>query len=313
MMKFAIVGVGVMGSLMGAALVKGGAQVWLIDPSQEIINTVRTNGLKVTINGVEEKVAVNAVCSPDEIKEKMDVILFLVKGYHSEAAAHSAQCLVDENSYVMTLQNGIGNVEVLEKYYKRDKILHGILEFAGKMLAPGHVQGLIGPNSKICFGPTQKIIKDDMKKIAAYFEKSKIKVILREDIENEIWLKLRNNSTNVIFGLLRLTMGQALGVEGTEELMKMVRDEVIAVAKAKGIVFTEDELSVNGGKTPINPELYAHLPSTAQDMKNKKMTEVENINGAVCREGKKVGVPTPYNEMLYRMIRIMENTYAMQF
>ena len=96
---------------------------------------------------------------------------------------------------------------------------------------------------------------------------------------------MRNNSTNVLFGLLRLTMGQALGAEGTEEMMKMVRNEVIEVAKAKGIKFAEDELCVNKGKTPINPELYAHLPSTAQDMKNKKMTEVEFINGAIYKEG----------------------------
>lgn len=312
-MKFAIIGSGVMGSLIGAMLVKGGAEVWLVDPNEAITKAVQQNGLTITINGIDERIAINAVQTPAEVNGKMDVLLFLVKGYHTEAAAQSAQCLADNTTYVMTLQNGIGNVELLAKYYDKDKILYGILEFAGKMIEPGHVQGLIGKNSKVCFGSTRKVINEDMRRIASYFEKSSIKVVLREDIDSEVWIKLRNNSTNVVFGLLRLTMGQALGAEGTEAVLKMVRQEVIEVAKAKGIQFTEEELSVNQGKTPINPELYAHLPSTAQDMKNKKMTEVEFINGAVYREGLKVGVPTPYNELLYKMITILENTYEMQY
>ncbi|MBP2627883.1 MAG: putative 2-dehydropantoate 2-reductase [Firmicutes bacterium] len=312
-MRFAIIGSGVMGSLLGGMLVKAGAEVWLVDQNETIIKAIQKNGLKITVNDTDELIKINAVQAPEEIGKKMDVIIFIVKGYHTESAAQSAQCLADKNTYVMTLQNGIGNVDILAKYYEEDKIIYGILEFAGKMIGLGHVQGLIGKNSKICFGSTLKIINDDMKKIAGSFEKSNIKVILREDIDSEVWIKLRNNSTNVIFGLLRLTMGQALLAKGTEELMKMVRNEVIQVAKAKGIKFTEEELSVNSGKTPINPELYSHLPSTAQDMKNRKMTEVEFINGAIYREGLKVGVATPYNELLYKMISIIENTYEMQF
>ncbi len=312
-MRFAIMGAGVMGSLVGAMLVKAGAEVWLVDTNETVTKVIQKNGLKITVNDTEELIKINAVQAAAEINKKMDVILFLVKGCHTETAAKAAQCLADQNTYIMTLQNGIGNVELLAKYYNKNNILYGILEFAGKLIAVGHVQCLIGKNSKICFGSTLKILNDDIKKIAGFFEKSGIKVILREDIDSEVWIKLRNNSTNVIFGLLRLTMGQALAAEGTEEVMKMVRNEVIEVAKAKGITFSEEELSVNKGKTPINPELYAHLPSTAQDMKNKHITEVEFINGAIYREGLKAGVATPYNELLYKMISIIEKTYEMQF
>lgn len=312
-MKFAIIGAGVMGSLVGAMLVKAGAKVWLVDQNKTMITEIQENGLKIKVNDTDELIKINAVERPDEINEKMDVILFLVKGYHTDAAASSALCLSDENTYIMTLQNGIGNVDILEKYYNKDHILYGILEFAGRMIALGHVQGLIGANSKICFGSTLKIVNDKMRKIAGFFESCGIKVMLEEDIDRQVWIKIRNNSTNVIFGLLRLTMGQGLLAQGTEEVMKMVRDEVIEVARAKGIQFSDEELNVNGGKTPINPELYSHLPSTAQDMKNKKKTEVEFINGAIYREGLKAGVATPYNELLYRMVSIMENTYEMQF
>ncbi|SMD07632.1 ketopantoate reductase family protein [Sporomusa malonica] len=312
-MRFAIIGAGVMGSLVGTMLKKAGAEVWLVDTNETIVKHIQNNGLKINITGTDEIIKINAVQSPMEIGKKMDVIIFLVKGCYTEAAAQSAKCLAAENTYIMTLQNGIGNVEILAKYYDMDHILYGVLEFAGKLIDIGHIRGFIGNNSKICFGSTQKIINDDLKEIAELFGKSGIKVILREDIDSEVWLKLRNNSINVLFGLLRLTMGQALSAEGTEELMKAVMDEVIAIARANGIQFTDDQLSVNGGKTPINPELYGHLPSTAQDMKSKTKTEVEFINGAIYREGLRLGVPTPNNELLYKMIKIIEATYDMQY
>ncbi len=312
-MKIAIVGAGVMGCLVGAMLKKAGEDVWLINTNKAIVSHVKTSGLTVCINNTEEKIAMNIAQSPAEITEKMDLIIFLVKGCHTEVAAQSATCIASERTYVMTLQNGLGNVEILSKYYNRDKILYGILEFAGKMIELGHIQGFISGNSKICFGSTQKKINDDFRRIADVLGGTGIKVILKEDIDSEVWIKLRNNSTNAVFGILRLTMGQALAASGTETLMKLVRDEVIAVAKAKGVKFTPDQLAVNGGKTPINPELYAHLPSTARDMKNKVETEIEFINGVIYREGLKLGVPTPYNEVLYRIVKIMEETYTLQF
>jgi 2-dehydropantoate 2-reductase len=311
-MKFAIVGAGAMGCLVGAMLAKAGAEVWLVNRNEAITGAIRRDGLKVTLQGEDEWVPIRAVQSPAEIGATMDVILFLVKGCHTEAAAAAARCLADEHTYVMTLQNGIGNVEILAQFFARERILYGLLEFAGKMIEPGHVQGFIGANSKICFGPATKVVTEEMERIAAYF-KPGIKVILRPDIDSEVWIKLRNNSANVLFGFLRLSIGQALAAEGAAELIQGVRAEVIAVARAKGIQFTPEELQVNGGKTPVNPELYAHIPSTALDMKNKKPTEVEFLNGAVYREGLRVGVPTPYNELLYKMVKIYENTYELQF
>ncbi|HBF38165.1 MAG TPA: hypothetical protein DDW50_12695 [Firmicutes bacterium] len=312
-MKFAIIGAGVMGGLVGAMLSKAGAEVWLVNKNEEITEAIRKNGLEVKIQDRDEQFTLNAVKSSAEILQKMDVLIFLVKGYQTEAAAVAAQSLADGHTYIMTLQNGIGNVEILAKYYDPDKILYGILEFAGKMLVPGHIQALIGENSKICFGPASKVITEEMNKIEAYFIKSGLKIIFKADIDSEVWIKLRNNSTNALFGLLRQSMGQALSIPDTQEMMSLIRNEVIAVAQAKGIQFSPDELQVNQGKTPINPELYAHLPSTAQDIKNKKPTEIEFLNGAIYREGLKVGVPTPYNELLYKMVTILENTYDVQF
>ena len=182
-MKIAIVGAGVMGCLVGAMLKKAGEDVWLINTNKAIVSHIKKSGLTVCINNMEEKIDVNIAQSPAEIADKMDLIIFLVKGCHTEVAAQSATCIANDHTYVMTLQNGLGNVEILSKYYSRDQILYGILEFAGKMIGLGHVQGFIGENSKICFGSSQKKINDDFKQIGDILAKTGIKVILKDDID----------------------------------------------------------------------------------------------------------------------------------
>ena len=312
-MKIAIIGSGVLGSIIGAMLSRAGADLWFVDTSDEIVKTINERGLRVVVNDREDVIKVKAVTAPSEIGEIMDLVIFLVKGNYTGVAARSAQCLAGPDTHIMTLQNGIGNVDILAEYFDRERILYGICEFAGKMLAPGHVKGMIGETSKICFGPTTKQITDGMKAIEGLFKKTGITIFMMEDVDSEVWIKLRNNSINVVFGLIRLSMGQGVGIDGTAEILDMVKSEAIAVARAKGVKFREEQLVVNRGKTPIHPELFGHLPSTALDMKNKVPTEVDFINGVVYREGQKLGVPTPYNELLYKLVKVIEAGYGMQF
>ncbi|WP_461205468.1 ketopantoate reductase family protein [Clostridium sp. DL1XJH146] len=312
-MKIAIIGAGVMGSLVGSMLKKSGTDVWLVDTDKQKVKAIQQDGLKITLNDKVEDIKITAVNSATEINEKMDVIIFLVKGVYTDVAAKGAKCLADEKTYVMTLQNGIGNVDVLAKYYNKDKILYGILEFAGKLIEPGHIKSFVGENSKICFGSTTKTITEEMVNLKDLIEKSGLKVIISEDIDGEVWLKLKNNSVNVLFGLLRLPIGKGLSIDGTGELVHMVRNEVMEVAKANGIKFSDDFVNDKKQVSAISPELYEHIPSTAQDMKDGRITEVAYINGFIYKEGLRLGVPTPYNELIYKMVKVIEKSYKLQY
>ncbi|MDR3270681.1 MAG: 2-dehydropantoate 2-reductase [Peptococcaceae bacterium] len=312
-MKFVIFGAGTMGALVGALLTKAGEEVILVDKSDKVIAAIRQNGVKVTLKNTEEAFRIPIVKNAAEIKEKPDVILFLVKGLYTEAAAKEAQILTGPDTYVLTVQNGVGNADILAQYYDNAHVLHGILEFAGKLIEPGVVVAMISENSVITFGPINNVLTPEMNEIGAVFAQTGIKVMVKENVDGDIWVKMRNNMANALMGVVRLTIGQAMEVDVTDDLLKKVRNECIQVAEAKGVKFSEENLKVLNKKAAFNAELAAHLPSTAQDMKNHLLTEIEFLNGAVYHEGQKLGIPTPYNETLYKLVRIIERSYDQQF
>ena len=225
----------------------------------------------------------------------------------------SAVCLADENTCVLSLQNGLGNVDVIKKYFAEEKIWYGLMEFAGHVIAPGHIGGNIGANACIYFGSYQKKITDRMRAFADIMTSGGLKANIKEDVDPYVWFKLRSNINNVVFGLLRLTIGHMAVQEGKNELLNLVVGEVDKVAKAKGIEYPEEKQKASAEGKKLSPARMTHIPSTAQDMKAKKITEVEFLNGAIYKEGQKLGIDTPYNELLYRMVKIYENTYDVQY
>lgn len=314
-MKIAMIGAGAMGSILGAHFILGGAEVFLVDPFEAHIKAMQENGLKLKINQEEQQcLKVTAVTTADQVREKMDLILFMVKGLYTESAVKSAVCLADEHTYCMTLQNGIGNADILAKYFNPDKILAGIVEFGGRMEEPGSVIALINPTARIAFASTTEEEPDDfVKGIAQVLEKAGLKAqaMHKSEIDSIIWFKLAKNcSGNPICAVTRLPLGPYNNTEEGLPIEKAVFEEVEAVANAQGI-----HLAAQGKPHKISKEsqMYQHLPSTAQDVKAHKKTEIDFLNGAVVRMGEKYGVPTPYNHMITALVKIIEQNYENQF
>lgn len=314
-MKIAIVGAGAMGSILGAHFILGGAKVYFIDPFEAHIKAMQENGLKIRINQEEPRnLKVTAVTSADQITEKMDLILFMVKGLYTASAAESARKLADEKTYCMTLQNGVGNAEILAEYYNRQRILAGIVEFGGRIEEPGSVSALINPAAKIAFASTTEEEPDEfMQETADTLVRAGLKAFAmkKSQIDAIIWFKLAKNcSGNPICAVTRLPLGPYNNTEEGLSIEKAVFEEVEAVANAQGI-----KLADQGAphKIPKESQMYYHLPSTAQDVKAKKKTEIDFINGAVVRLGERYGVPTPYNHMIAALVKIIEQNYDNQF
>lgn len=314
-MKIGIVGAGAMGSILGAHFIMGGAEVYFVDPYEAHIKAMQENGLQIQVNQGEKKcVKVTAVTSADQISEKMDLILFMVKGLYTESAAQGAKCIADEHTYCLTLQNGVGNAEILANYFNADKILAGIVEFGGRMVEPGSVIALINPTAKIAFASTVAEEPDEfMKTIAAILEKAGLKALAmrKSEIDSIIWFKLAKNcSGNPICAVTRLPLGPYNNTDEGLPIEKAVFEEVEQVAKALGIKLADQGTP---HKIPKESQMYNHLPSTAQDVKAKKKTEIDFLNGAVVRMGKKCGVATPYNHMITALVKIIEQNYDNQF
>ena len=314
-MKIAILGAGRMGSLIGGFATLGGAECYLIDTWKEHVDTINRDGLTIYNNEDEPfNVKCRAYTSADQIGEKMDLIVVLVMGMYTRQALGAAMCLADEHTYVISLQNGLGHVEVLEEFFPKERILYGIVPYGGTVLGPGKVKTLTNETAESHFGSDAfEEPNDFMKEFASimcahglHFYADK-----KSHVDSEIWFKLAKNcSGNPVCAVCRLPLGPYTNTDAAHGVEITLFMEVCAVAKAIGI--TVEKLAT-GNKISTESKMYNHLPSTAQDVKLRHKTEIDYLNGAVARLGDKYGVPTPYNHMITALVKIVEENYDSQF
>ncbi|HBE80969.1 MAG TPA: hypothetical protein DDW65_24755 [Firmicutes bacterium] len=309
-MRYAILGAGAMGSIIGATLAKGGQDVTLIDPYQEHMDKIQHLGLRLTVNENTETIQLNTCTDPHQA-EPVDIIVLLVKRIHSAAALAGAKNLIRENTYICTLQNGLGNTELLEQYLPKERILHGVLRIAGRMNSPGDVSGEVAGGIAAYIG---SLTKDDTaaamaQKIAGHLTAGGLKSQFKSDVEQDIWKKAVDNICfNAPCGLLHLRIREYFSHPDGKRMVDEIAKETIQVAKAEGVVLDYQQI-IRDLETNVIPAIGDHYPSLAQDMCNKRKTEIDSLNGAIVNYGRKLGIPTPVNDYITRLVKIAEDNY----
>lgn len=310
-MKIAVIGAGAMGASIGAYAKEGGAEVYFVDPFKDHMDAVNASGLEIVdIAGDEKKTfvvdGIKAYTEASQIGENMDYIFYQVKGMYMDSAIEGAKAISNEATCHVSLQNGVGNVEKLLALYPAQNVFYGLVSAGAKMNRPGSVERNFDPaKSFISIGSAEKKITDAMAALQAVFQKTVCTFNLVEDIDPVIWKKMINNCTaNSICSVARITLGRLYNHDDGAELSELIEAEVRAVAAAQGIMIPETPRLK--GKFP--PE-FPHVPSTAQDVIAKRRTEIDTLNGAVCRLGKKYNVPTPYNDALVMLVHLIQDNY----
>lgn len=314
-MKIAILGAGAMGSLIGAFLKKSGEDVLLVDPYEEHMRKIRTDGLTLHLNGEEEIVKMDTVTSPNG-QQPVDLLIVLVKGNYTDSALAGAKALIGSNTYLLTLQNGLGNSEVLKKYVSEDHVLKGVMKIASHMEAPGVIASktMAGVPALFlgCECQEKKAI-DVAKKLEADFQSVDVCALYKEDIDFYIWSKAVNNiAVNCACGIARVSIRDFLSTEDGWKILDGCVSEVVAVANAKGISL-EKEAVIKTIRENTIPKIGSHLPSSAQDMKAQKITEIDTLNGAIVRMGQQLQIPTPCNAFIMHFVKVIEANYKNQF
>ena len=321
-MKIAVLGAGAMGSMLGAYLQLGGADVTLLVRRKELADKLAKPGIVMRSytgeNGEKSEtdpIPMKAACSCEGL-EKQDAVLIMVKGCDTKSALEGAASIIGENTKIITLQNGIGNTDIIAESVNKDNIYYGCVNMSAIMSAPAVLDtGLFG-DVNVVFGSVTK--GEEQKKfgdeLAGIFNASGIKAAYTEDIDTEVWYKLLVNiAVNAGCGLVRLRGGEAGNDQDFTLLAVDMLKEAIAVGASCGV-----NLDFNYFMTHILPVARKtsglHYPSMAQDMLMKKApTEIEFINGAVERLGKKAGIPTPVNTTVSRLVRTIERNYDKQY
>jgi 2-dehydropantoate 2-reductase len=303
-MKVCVIGCGAVGSLFAAHLAKAGeAEVWAYDVWKEHVEAVQKHGLR--ISGAAELTArLNATNDPKQLP-RCDYGIVATKAIHTKMAIAQAAHAFDEKSAVCSVQNGVGNEELIAEHVKY--VIRGTTFPAGHPIAPGHIgydikgDTWIGP-----FEPTStQMARVD--ELAGLLNRAGMNTIPLRDARGAQWTKLIfNASTNPVGALTLLHHGAATRFGPTGQLFNELIAEGEAVARKLGIELHGDprQLVQKGANAPGK-----HRASMLQDVLAKRQTEVDFMNGAISQWGDKVGVPTPLNKALWELIKGLEHSW----
>lgn len=301
-MRIVVVGAGVMGSLYGGLLKESGQDVVLIDIWTEHVEAINAGGLKVENEKAVRVIPIPA-CFPQEAEGKAELIIIFTKTYHTEEALNSARHLVYDETIVLTLQNGLGNVDLLKKYFSSDKIVLGTTNFPSDLIGPGHIRSLGAGETKImALGSFEA---DRLEKIRKALDDAGFECSVSKDIFPLIWEKVAFNAAmNSLTSVTKLTVGRLGSSQEGRDLTFHVANEVLKVAEIKGLSVSRER--VRKMITEAFVEHFDHMPSMLQDTLAGKRTEIDSINGAVVREASAAGTAVPVTEVLYKIIKVLE-------
>jgi 2-dehydropantoate 2-reductase len=305
MMKIHVLGAGSLGCAIGGTLAAAGSEVTLIARSREHVDAVNANGLVMRDADGGERTVKLAAATDAEGLSPADLVIVLVKSFHTEAAIEGYKQAVGDNTIVMSLQNGLGHEEVLEKAVGRKHLLAGKTYVGGVFLAPGVVRA--GVKDKLTLiGEPDGGISPRVQRVAAEFERAGLKTTVSDNITGTIWDKLLvNTATGALSGITRLPYGKLYAVPELEATAVAAVAEAMAVARAKGVrlSITEPIDAWRMAGAGLGPDFKA---SMLQSLEKGSVTEIDFINGAVVAEGERLGIPSPVNRTLVACIKGIE-------
>lgn len=310
-MNLGVVGPGAMGCLLAGKMALAGNQVLILDHMPDRVEIINRQGL--IIEGLQGtfQVKVPATLNPADLVES-EVILVCVKAYDTQTVAQTLQGL-DSGPFILTLQNGVGNVEALGKYLPKEKILAGITSHGATDMGPGRVRHAGQGDTIIGYGfpvGDRDLSQDPhLIKVKELLSEAGFVTQLVPKIENLIWSKLLINvGINALTALTRLPNGKLIEFPGTREILEEAVLEGFGIGKKKGIEFIyPDPL---GQVRKVCQLTSANISSMLQDVLKKKRTEIDFINGVIVREGQGYGIPVPVNALLTRLVKTIETSYG---
>ena len=300
--RVAVIGAGAVGCYFGGMLARGGAPVTLIGRRAHV-EAIARDGLFIDSIHFQERVAIAASTQVDAVRDA-DVVLFCVKTLDTESAARAIAPELAAGAIVVSLQNGVDNVERIRAASGIEAIA-AVVYVAASMPAPGRVKHAGRGDLVIGAQQTGSPRPAELERLAQTFSRAGVDCRVSDNIEGELWQKLiMNCAGNAVTALGRSSYAAAARHEQAREVILATAEEAIAVARAAGVKLPTAELGEAGLK--LAQSLGAATSSTAQDIQRGKRTEIDSLNGYIARRGDALGVPTPVNHTLYALVKLLE-------
>lgn len=278
--------------------------VWLIDIDQNRIDYINANGVAVRESTGEDKFFRPVGMTNAANLGEMDVVLVFVKSMFTVDALKTNKGLIGPNTYLMTLQNGAGHESKLLQFADADHVIIGSTQHNSSIIGNGHVHH--GGSGRTQIG----LLSGDSSKlesIAQNFTACGLVCSTSADVKRQIWTKLfTNTAASSLTAVLQVPLGFIHEDANAHKMMETLAREAAAVANADcGGGFEEAEV-IEGVDTVCRnaPNGYTSIYA---DVKKGARSEVDTISGSVVETGKRLGIPTPYHEMVVALIHAMEN------
>jgi 2-dehydropantoate 2-reductase len=295
-MNIVIVGAGAIGSLFGALLAKKNTVV-LVGRAAHI-TAIQHHDLNIT-GKTHLHVKLSAVESIKDVSISADLIILTMKSYDTEMAIKQIVPLIQDETAVMSLQNGLGNIEKMERRFGRDKILVGTTTHGAIFSNPGVIKHT--GRGKTILGTYDGSQSKGLETIVHLFNEAGIETQTSDDIMKEIWAKVIINSCiNPLTAFFNCKNGYLLENPLLEKIVEIICKESTCIAQAEGISLSNLDM-IQRTKEVIK-DTAKNYSSMLQSVQQGKKTEIESINGKLIRIGKQHRIDTSLNKILVNLI-----------
>lgn len=312
-MKIVIIGPGALGSLLAASLaLRSNHEIWLLDHKPERVLHIHAEGLLLEEDGKQYSCPIHATSSAKKIGPA-DLVLLCVKTHDVTESLNRSKALFSENSLLICFQNGLRHLAVLKEERGKTNWAAGITAQGATLIAPGHVKHAGKGITRVGFQTPQGDPKalSLLKKTAAIMTAAGLETEAVTDILDHIWGKLLVNvGINALTAIMNCPNGHLLESADAKTRLEEAVREAAEVAKAKGIRLAEDPVAAT---LKVCKATGKNISSMLQDVRNKRRTEIDAINGAVVTEASLLEIPAPINDELVRQVHAIEKGYLEKF
>jgi 2-dehydropantoate 2-reductase len=297
-MNIVVFGAGGVGGYFGAKLAQAGYDVTFVARGKHL-QAIKNTGLKVkSINGdfvVHPKVTDNVLT----IKAP-DLVILGVKSWQVLEVAKQLKPIISKDTMVLPLQNGADNADKLRAVLPDKNVLAGLCKIVSRVEAPGIIDHFAF-DPEIVFGEYDNKKTERVQNVAFIFDKAGIKNKISNHIHLDIWKKFLFIATiSGIGALTRVEFGAMRVDEDIRQIIYQTANEIVAVANAKGIALTNDDIEmVLKMIDALNPKTTA---SMQRDIMEGRPSELDNFNGYIVRQGKALHITTPANSFTYHCL-----------
>jgi 2-dehydropantoate 2-reductase len=312
--RILIAGAGAIGSVIGAMLHRAGHQVTMLG-RREHLDAARRDGLRISgLLGEHIARGIDAVEDATRLDGRFDLILVTVKPYDTAQITDAIASRLAPDGFVVSLQNGLGNIEALAARFGIERVLGGRVIFGAEIPSPGasHVTVFADP---IAIGPDPAQQSDTVslgraaREIASILDGAGVPTVAVDDIMPVIWTKLLYNvALNPLGAMFAMSYGELTSDRDLRQIVDDLIEEAFAVSRRLGVKlpFADADAYREVFHGRLIPSTASHRPTMLNDLRRRGRTDIDALNGKIAELGDKLGIAVTANRMLTRMIHAAE-------